>query len=389
MRTRFDSRCAFIFFEFISKKRAHSNKECAFCEFALQTGKNLCAFAYGKKPFDRESFLVGVAMAVLLAMEGAVSQGILWGLMTLGVYLTFRILNIADMTVDGSFAAGGAVTAMLIIRGMNPALTFVFVFTIGALTGLATGFMNTKLRINILLASILTQIAMYSINIRIMKKPNISLFGQSTLMSSLKDFSGGALTTTHSSLIIGFIVVSALILLMYWFFGTEIGSAIRATGSNEHMVRALGVNTDTTKILGLMIANGMVALSGALVAQSQGYADVGMGTGTIVIGLASIIIGEVIFGEHFGFWWPLIAAVFGSVIYRIVVAVVLQMGLKSTDLKLLTALIVAASLSVPVVKTRIMRRRRSLPGMNIDEEEDTRRISSESKNPASPDMILQ
>ncbi|MGP1458390.1 MAG: ABC transporter permease [Treponema sp.] len=328
-------------------------------------------------------------MAVLLAMEGAVSQGILWGLMTLGVYLTFRILNIADMTVDGSFAAGGAVTAALIVRGMNPALTFVFVFTIGALTGLTTGFMNTKLRINILLASILTQIAMYSINIRIMQKANISLIGQNTLMSSLKNLSGGTLTATHSSLIIGIAVVSAIILLMYWFFGTEIGSAIRATGSNEHMVRALGVNTDTTKILGLMIANGMVALSGALVAQSQGFANVGMGTGTIVIGLASIIIGDVIFGERFGFWWPLIAAVFGSIIYRIVVAVVLQMGLKSTDLKLLTALIVAASLSVPVVKARILRRRRSLPGMNIDEEEDTRHVSTGSKNPDASGAILQ
>lgn len=328
-------------------------------------------------------------MAVLLAMEGAVSQGILWGLMTLGVYLTFRILNIADMTVDGSFAAGGAVTAVLIVHGMNPALTFIFVFAIGALTGLATGFMNTKLRINILLASILTQIAMYSINIRIMGKANTPLIGQNTLISALKDFSGGVLTATHSSLIIGVAVVGAIILLMYWFFGTELGCTIRATGSNEHMVRALGVNTDTTKILGLMIANGMVALSGALVAQSQGYADVGMGTGTIVIGLASIIIGEVIFGEHFGLWWSLIAAVLGSVIYRIVVAVVLQLGLKSTDLKLLTAFIVAASLSVPVVKARIMRRRCSLPGMNLDEEEDTRHISSESKNPEDPDAILQ
>lgn len=313
-------------------------------------------------------------MAILFAMEGAVAQGILWGLMTLGVYLTFRILNIADMTVDGSFAAGGAVTAILIVHGMNPVLTLFFVFIMGMICGLVTGFMNTKLKINILLASILTQIALYSVNIRIMGKANTPLLGCQTMMSMLKEVSGGRLTTTSVSLIIGVIVISIIIGLMYWFFGTEIGSAIRATGSNEHMVRAMGVNTDTMKILGLMISNGMVSMSGALVAQSQGYADVGMGTGTIVIGLASIIIGEVIFGSRFGFWWTLLSVVFGSVIYRIVIAVVLQLGLKSTDLKLLTALIVAIALSVPVVKGKIDRRRRSLPGMNIEEEENTRHV---------------
>ena len=311
-------------------------------------------------------------MSILLAMEGAISQGILWGLMTLGVYLTFRILNVADMTVDGSFAAGGAVTAILITKGMNPILSLLFVFITGLITGLATGLMNTKLKINILLASILPQIALYSINIRIMGKANTPLIGMPTMMRNLVDLTGGRLTTTQASLIIGLVIVTLIIVAMYWFFGTEIGSAIRATGNNEHMVRALGVNTDTTKILGLMISNGMVALSGALVAQSQGYADVGMGTGTIVIGLASIIIGEVIFGQRFGFWYVLLSAVFGSIIYRIIVAVVLQLGLKSTDLKLLTAVIVAAALSVPVVKAKIQRKRRSLPGMNVNEEENTR-----------------
>ena len=311
-------------------------------------------------------------MSILLAMEGAISQGILWGLMTLGVYLTFRILNVADMTVDGSFAAGGAVTAILITKGMNPILSLLFVFITGLITGLATGLMNTKLKINILLASILSQIALYSINIRIMGKANTPLIGMPTMMRNLVYLTGGRLTATQASLIIGLVIVTLIIVAMYWFFGTEIGSAIRATGNNEHMVRALGVNTDTTKILGLMISNGMVALSGALVAQSQGYADVGMGTGTIVIGLASIIIGEVIFGQRFGFWYVLLSAVFGSIIYRIIVAVVLQLGLKSTDLKLLTAVIVAAALSVPVVKAKIQRKRRSLPGMNVNEEENTR-----------------
>lgn len=313
-------------------------------------------------------------MAILFAMEGAVGQGIIWGLMALGVYLTFRILNVADMTVDGSFAAGGAVTAILIVHGMNPVLSLLFVFLMGMICGLVTGFMNTKLKINILLASILTQIALYSINIRIMGKANTPLLGCSTLLKMIKDVTGGRLSSNSVTLIIGVVVVSIVIAVIYWFFGTEIGSAIRATGSNEHMVRAMGVNTDTMKILGLMISNGMVAISGALVAQTQGYADVGMGTGTIVIGLASIIIGEVIFGARFGFWWVLLSAVFGSIIYRIVIAIVLQLGLKSTDLKLLTALIVAIALSVPVAKRKIDRRRRSLPGMNINEEENTRHV---------------
>ncbi|MBQ5471344.1 MAG: ABC transporter permease [Treponema sp.] len=313
-------------------------------------------------------------MSILLAMEGAVSQGILWGLMTLGVYLTFRILNIADMTVDGSFAAGGAVTAVLITHGMNPLLTLLFVFLMGMCCGLVTGFMNTKLKINILLASILTQIALYSINIRIMGKANTPLLGSPTMMSKLINLTNNHISKTTASLIIGVVIVGIIIGLMYWFFGTEIGSAVRATGNNEHMVRAMGINTHYTKILGLMISNGMVAVSGALVAQSQGYADVGMGTGTIVVGLASIIIGEVIFGSHFGFWYTLVSAVLGSIIYRIIIAIVLQLGLKSTDLKLLTALIVAISLSVPVFKAKIDRRRRSLPGTNLNEEENTRHI---------------
>ena len=317
-------------------------------------------------------------MPILSAMEGAVSQGILWGLMTLGVYFTFRILNVADMTVDGSFATGGAITAVLICKGMNPVLTLIFVFITGTICGFVTGFMNTKLKINILLASILTQIALYSINIRIMGKANTPLLGNPTMMSQLKSLFDGKITTTTCSLIIGLVVIAIVIAICYWFFGTEYGSAIRATGSNENMVRAMGVNTDTTKIVGLMLSHGLVALSGAFVAQSQGYADVGMGTGTIVIGLASIIIGEVIFGSHFGFWYTLISVVFGSVVYRIVIAVVLQLGLKSTDLKLLTALIVAISLSVPVFKSKIDKRRRSYKGP--DNEIDTRHADDKFKH---------
>lgn len=348
-------------------------------------------------------FVLDFLQRVLSALPGAVSQGVLWGVMTLGVYLTFRILNVADMTVDGSFAAGGAITAILIVKGMNPFLTLIFVFFMGLACGAVTGFMTTKLKINILLASILTQIALYSINIRVMGKANTPMLGMETMMTlfvigiarvaaffkgvknpddfeNFYDSVSDVFSTTTSSLILGIVFIAIIILLMYWFFGTEYGSAIRATGSNENMVRALGVNTDTTKIVGLMLGNGLVALSGALVAQSQGYADVGMGTGTIVVGLASIIIGEVIFGSRFGMWWTLLSVVFGSIIYRIVIAIVLEMGLKSTDLKLLTALIVAIALSVPVFKAKIDSRRRAYKGPG--NERDTRHVDDEFKHDA-------
>ena len=189
--------------------------------------------------------------------------------MTLGVLLTFRILNIADMTVDGSFAAGGAVTAILITHGMNPLVSLFFVFVVGMITGLVTGLLHTKLNIPVILAGILSMIALYSVNIRIMGKANTSLIGMTTIMNYLQE--KFALSPNVSSLAVGLVFCLLIVLIFYWFFGTELGSAIRATGNNENMVRALGVDTDTMKILGLMIANGMVALSGALVAQSQGY----------------------------------------------------------------------------------------------------------------------
>ncbi|MBQ9494156.1 MAG: ABC transporter permease [Treponema sp.] len=307
-------------------------------------------------------------MSLLYALHGAVALGILWSVMTLGVYITFRILDIADLTVDGSFATGGAMSGMLIVNGVNPFVSLLAAFAVGMLAGLVTGLMHTKIKIHVLLASILTMIALYSVNIRIMGKANTPLLGVRTVTSFwMEHFE---LTTTTASLIVGVIFVTLLIVLMYWFFGTELGSAMRATGNNEHMMRALGVNTDTMKIFGLMLANGFVSLSGGLVAQSQGYADVGMGTGTIVIGLASIIIGEVIFGRHFGFWYTFLSVVLGSILYRMVIAVVLQLGLKSTDLKLFTALIVAVALSVPVVKERVASRRRSpFPGAShLDKE---------------------
>lgn len=301
-------------------------------------------------------------MGILLAMQGATAQGVLWGVMTLGLYITYKVLDFADLTVDGSFALGGAVSATLIVSGYSPLLSLLIAFIAGGIAGGFTGLFHTKLKIPGILASILTMIALYSINIRVMGKANISLLGEPTVMVQLSNLL--KTDTTLTSLITGIIFSILIIITMYWFFGTEIGCAIRATGNNERMVRAQGVNTDNMKIIGLVFSNGLVALSGALVAQSQGYADVGMGTGTIVIGLASIIIGEVIFGKRFSFWYILMSVVFGSIIYRIIIAVVLQLGLKSTDLKLLTAIIVAFALSIPVIKSHLPQKREQ-PSQNI------------------------
>jgi putative tryptophan/tyrosine transport system permease protein len=295
-------------------------------------------------------------MGILLAMQGAVSQGVLWGIMTLGVYITFKILDFPDLTVDGSFALGGAVSALLIVRGVDPFLSLAVAFAAGALAGLITGLLHTKLKIPGILAGILTMIALYSINIRVMGQANTPLLGVGTMLSFFEKALG--MSKTVASLVIGVGFSLAIVFLLYWFFGTELGSAIRATGNNERMVRALGVNTDSMKNIGLMLSNALVALSGAMVAQSQGYADVQMGTGTIVIGLASVIIGEVIFGKRFAFWYCLLSVVLGSVIYRIIIAVVLQLGLKSTDLKLLTAVIVAVALGIPVFKKKAKKLRR-------------------------------
>ena len=289
-------------------------------------------------------------MAILLAIQGAASQGVLWGIMALGLYITFKVLDFADLTVDGSFALGGAVSAVLLVNGWNPFLSLLIAFLAGGISGVVTGLLHTKLEIPGILAGILTMIALYSINIRIMGQANTPLLGVDTIMVKLEILLG--IDRTMSSLIAGVVFSVVIIMILYWFFGTELGSVIRATGNNERMVRAQGVNTDNMKIIGLMLSNALVALSGAMVAQSQGYGDVGMGTGTIVIGLASIIIGEVIFGVRFSFWYRLMSVVFGSIIYRIIIAVVLQLGLKSTDLKLLTAIIVALALALPVVKSK-------------------------------------
>ncbi|HEX3018194.1 MAG TPA: ABC transporter permease [Caproicibacter sp.] len=290
-------------------------------------------------------------MSFLLSIEGAIAQGILWSIMTLGVYLTFRLLNFADMTVDGSFATGGAVAAVTVNGGMNPLLSLLLALLAGILCGAITGFLNTKLKIPALLAGILTEIALYSINIRILGGPNVSLLNVGTVFSKVSSTLG--CDATVSNLIVGGLFVAVMIAAMYWFFGTEVGCAIRATGNNEYMVRAFGVNTNTMVMIGLMISNGLVSLSGGLVAQSQGYGDVSMGIGTIVVGLASLIIGEVLFGNRFNFVYKLCSIIVGSIIYRIIIALVLNLGLPSSDLKLLTAIIVAIALSVPVIVKKI------------------------------------
>jgi putative ABC transport system permease protein len=302
----------------------------------------------------------GVVMShivdILIMLQGASSIGVLWAIMTIGVYITYRVLDYADLTVDGSFALGGAVAAKLIIGGTNPFLATLVAFIAGMLSGVVTGLLHTKLKIPALLSGILSMIALYSINIRVMGKANISLLKETTVFSV---FESTGLSATSISLLVGLVCCIAVIILLYWFFGTELGSVIRATGNNENMIRAQGVNTDAMKIIALFLSNGFVAMSGALVTQSQKFADVGMGTGTIVIGLASVIIGEVLFGTR-NFMNCLISLVLGSIVYRIIIAIVVRMGMESTDLKLFTAIIVALALALPVFKQKFSYSKKSL-----------------------------
>lgn len=285
------------------------------------------------------------------ALLGAVSQGILWGIMVLGVYITYKLLDIADLTVDGSFALGGSVCAVLVVAGVDPLIAVVAAMLAGMLAGAVTGFLHTVFEIPAILAGILTQIALWSVNLRIMGKSNTPLLQSDTIFSRMTELTG--LSSPAASIIVGVIVAVAIIAALYWFFGTEIGSALRATGNNEHMIRALGVSTAKTKMIALMLSNALVGLSGGLICQSQKYADIGMGTGAIVIGLAAIVIGEVLGrltpGKLTGFKSRLVSAVAGSVVYFLIRAIVLQMGMDANDMKLLSAVIVALALCVPVV----------------------------------------
>ncbi len=306
------------------------------------------------------------------AMLGAVSQGILWGIMALGVYITFKILNFADMTVDGSFALGGCTCAVLIVNGWNPLLTLLVAVAAGMLAGALTGLLHTKLNIPGILAGILMQLALYSINLHVLGGPNKSLSRENlTIINRISEFLKlkklmPSQAATFSTLITGIIFATAIVILLYWYFGTEIGSAIRATGNNERMGRAQGINTDNMKVLALMISNGIVALSGGLVMQQQRFGDVSMGIGAIVIGLASIIIGEVFLGAKFSFGVQLLGVLLGAVIYRMIIALVLQLGMKSQDMKLFSAIIVAFALSLPVLKKKFIRKKNTSAAASED-----------------------
>lgn len=292
---------------------------------------------------------------MLIALQGAVSQGILWGLLVLGVFITFRLLDIPDMTVDGSFALGGAVVAVLVVNcGVDPALATACGMLAGGVAGAVTGLLATVFEIPAILAGILTQISLWSINLRIMGKSNTPLLTNDTIFSKISDWCG--LPQSTVTMIVGAVLVVLVILALYWFFGTEIGSALRATGNNEDMIRALGQNTNATKMIALIVSNALVGLSGGLICQSQKYADIGMGTGAIVIGLAAIVIGEVLGrllpGGLSKFGTRLVAAIVGSVVYFLIRAIVLQLGMDANDMKLLSAIIVALALCVPVVWER-------------------------------------
>ncbi len=283
---------------------------------------------------------------LLNALPGSVSQGLIWGIMAIGVYLTYRILDVADLTVDGSFATGGAVAVILILNGCNLWLAMLAAFIAGMIAGAITGMLHTFMGIPAILAGILTQLSLYSINLKIMGKANQSINVNNTdLLISLRWVKDFAL---RNPLITVGIVVLVLIGVLYWFFGTEMGCAIRATGSNMHMSRAQGINTNFNKVLGIMLSNGLVAFSGAFLAQYQGFADVKMGQGAIVIGLAAVIIGEALFGKIFkNFALRLLSVVLGAIIYYIVVQAVITIGLDANLLKLLSAAIVAIFLAVP------------------------------------------
>ncbi|HHW44763.1 MAG TPA: ABC transporter permease [Desulfotomaculum sp.] len=280
---------------------------------------------------------------------GSLEQGLLWGAMVLGVYITFRVLDYPDLTVDGAFTLGAAVAAQYILLGGNPWLAILLALLSGAAAGLLTGLLHTGLKVAPLLSGILTMIALYSINLRIMGQANLSLLRVDTIFTRARDIPG---LQTFGPVVLGLLVALVVVLVLYLFLQTELGMSVRATGDNEQMIRSLGVNTGVMKLVGLATGNALVALSGGLVAQYQGFADIGMGIGMIIAGLASVIIGEALVGSQTLFR-AIMAAIVGSVIYRAVISLVLQLGLPATDLKLLTSLIVVVALAFPLLRQRL------------------------------------
>ena len=292
-----------------------------------------------------------------ISIMTALNQGLMWGILAIGVFVSFKVLDFADMTCEGSIAMGGAITAITLQAGLHPLLAVLFSLLGGAGAGLITGLLHTKLKIPPILSGILTMTALYSINLRIMQdRASITMLNVKTLTSGLTDaLVGSGLPYKYgvqvSNMIIALIFVCLVIGVIYWFFGTEFGCTIRATGMNPKMCRAQGINTNTTIIVGLMISNALIALAGCLISQMQFNTTVSMGTGAIVIGLASIIIGEAMTGKKFSFWAKLAMLVVGSIIYRLVITLILMIpGFNTNDLKLLTAIIVAIALAIPAIK---------------------------------------
>lgn len=283
-------------------------------------------------------------IAFLNSLPGAAAQGIIWGIMAIGVYITYKILDIADLTVDGTLGTGGAVMVLAMTSGISLPLSMLMAFAAGCVAGLVTGLLNTKFGIPAILAGILTQLGLYSINLRILGGANLTLSSRKyKLLVNLGEI--------QSSLIICIIFTAVIIGILYWFFGTELGHSLRATGCNQSMARANGINTSKNQILAIILSNGLVALAGALLAQWQGFADVNMGRGAIVIGLAAVIIGEVLFGRIFkNFALRLAGVVLGGIIYYVVITFVLRLGLNANDLKLLSAIVVAVFLAIPYWK---------------------------------------
>lgn len=295
-------------------------------------------------------------MASLLnALPGAAAQGLIWGIMAIGVYLTFRILDIADLTVDGSFCTGGAVCIMMMLAGQNVWVSMFAAMLAGMLTGLATGIFHTFMGIPAILAGILTQLGLYSVNLKIMGKANQAInVDKYDLLVSLRYIKN--VSFFKNTIFIVAVLILALILILYWFFGTELGCSLRATGCNDKMARAQGINTNFAEVLGLMLSNGLVAFAGALLGQYQGFADVNMGRGSIVIGLAAVIIGEALFGRIFhNFGFRLLGVALGSIVYYLVLQVVIWLGIDRDLLKLLSALVVAFFLGIPAWKERYVR----------------------------------
>ncbi|MBP1041314.1 ABC transporter permease [Vagococcus sp. BWB3-3] len=282
----------------------------------------------------------------------SISQGLLWSLLAIGVFITYRILDVADLTTEGTFPLGGAIAATAIVNGLSPVIGTLLGFGGGMLAGLISGLLHTKLKIPALLAGIITMTGLYSINSRIMGKPNVSLLGEERLFSS---FEALGFNKENAVIFVGLIIVAIVIVTLYVFFRTEIGLSIVATGDNLEMSEANGINTHTTKILGYMISNGCIALSGALLAQNNGFADLNAGVGTIVIGLASIIISEVLFASQ-PLFFRMCSIVLGAIIYRFILAIILEFPIEANDNKLFSALILILCLSLPLIKKKMRRK---------------------------------